>query len=218
MSWNDNLYLYSLARGGVYYGQEEDEWNGTLLLERGQVSVVVRCDVETSGRWQSHTARALALADLEQPYALTISPRGAWRQGMNAVLGGLDKLSGKGELYRDYGAPEVTDGRTIRSSAPAFTQAVFRDLEFRAALLAQTGHGVAVGPCGTGARSHLVEARAELENRACGWDIRTEDFCDWEARGPGTRKMVAGDNFEEKLDQLIDLALAARRAVMAWRM
>ena len=236
MSWNDNLYCYAQKRGGKYLGGKPygisltdtlwTEWDGILILEYKGAPMVVQSQSYGGGRQaESHRAQVALGCELEREYTLKISPKTALRQGMNTVLGQLDKgigrLNQEIELYRDYGCPEVLAGRTVRTNEPQFTQTVLRDLELRNALLANPKAGVRVeysAPACMPGPAHLVTAWYEfggLNSDQDNWDIDTLD--PYDAREVQRRKLERSV-FPEKLDALIGLAKAVHGAVMAWRM
>ena len=234
MSWNDRLYMYAQERGGEYFGGMAGTWmesefgsDGVLLLEyRGQ-PMVVRCDTYQSRYSYTNTARVLLRCELERDYTLSISAKGAVFKGLNTVLGGLDKgaelLNRDVDLYRDYGFPEVTAGRKIKTSDPEFTQMVLRDLELRNVLQANPGFQLRVRKCAPECVSdsrHLILAKCEMGSSTSlepyQWDI--EDV-DRDYLTPEQQlAALKGGNFPQKLDALIALAQAAHGAVTAWRM
>ena len=234
MSWNDRLYMYAQERGGEYFGGMAGTWmesefgsDGVLLLEyRGQ-PMVVRCDTHQSRYSYTNTARVLLRCELERDYTLSISAKGAVFKGLNTVLGGLDKgaelLNRDVDLYRDYGFPEVTAGRKIKTSDPEFTQMVLRDLELRKVLLANSRFQLQVRRSAPGCVKdprHLILAKCEMgATMSSGpdeWDI--EDIETGYLSPEEELAAMKAGNFSEKLDALIALAQAAHGAVTAWRM
>lgn len=237
MSWNDNLYCYAQKRGGEYLGGKPNGmslmdsiwvgWDGILLLEYKNAPLVVQCCSYGGGRnAEGHRAQVLLRCELEREYTLKISPKTSMRRGVNTVLGQLDKgigrLNQEIELYRDYGCPDVLEGRTVRTSEPQFTQMVFRDLELRNALLANPRYGVLVEKstpnCMPGS-AHQIAAWCELGSTLSlpdEWDLGAGEFsCD---SAQVQRERLESSAFHQKLDALIELAKAAYGAVMAWRM
>lgn len=232
MGWNENLYYYAQTRGGEYFGGDPQSWyvcsgwDAMLLLEHKGQPMVVRCQTIPGGRGaDGHRVQVLLRCELERDYRLSISPRSKTRQGINLVLDALDKgvqrLGPDVDLYRDYGFPEVTAGRSIKTSQPEFTQMVFRDLDFRRALLDNPRYGVLVeqsAPDCMPGPMHQVAAWCDLgglDNLYADWGMEAgEPYADLEEQ----RKKLEDSAFPQKLDALIGLAKAARGAVMAWRM
>ena len=232
MSWNECLYLYARERGGEYFGglyggmDVADGFDGMLLLEHRGQPVIVKCRA-TSGRYgSSYTAQVLLRCTLERRYQLSVSAKGAGRQGLNTVLGQLDKGAGllnkNLDLYRDYGCPEVTGGRTIRTDDGEFTQMVFRDLEFRNALLENSRFRLRVKPSAPSFSedlTHLVSVKcdllASLYSQSEDWN--TGDGDEW-LSGKDREQFLREGNFSQRLDALISFAKAAHGAVTAWRM
>lgn len=236
MSWNDNLYLYAKDRDLEYIGglcqtrsllDDVSGWDGMLLLEHKGQPLIVSCRTVGGGRaGEFHYAQALLRCTLDRPYFLNITPKSATRKGMNAVLGQLDKgvelLNKNVDLYRDYGCPEVTEGRSIKTDDPEFTQMVFRDLEFRNLLLKTPRLRVRVessAPEFMPGQEHLIRVDYNLGG---GLTASEED---WYVAEPDSwlddgEKLIwmRSRNFASKLEGMISLAKAAHGAVTAWRM
>jgi hypothetical protein len=193
-----------------------------LLLEHKGAPMMIKCETVSGNRSSYHTAQVLLRCELERDYALSITPKNIASQGLNTVLGAVDKgverLKPTVDLYRDYGCPEVTQGRTIKTDDPDFTQLVLRDLDLRQCLLAQPRFGLRVGasaPSCMPAPMHLITAWCNLEGLGCDWDLADVD---WLPSPEEQRARLEEKNFGQKLDTLIALCKAARGAVMAWRM
>ena len=183
--------------------------------------MVIHTQVVSSGRYgESRDAVAAVRVKLERPYTLRVGPQSSLREGINNVLGGLDRgarmIGRKTGLHRDYGAPEITNDRRVKTSEPEFTRWVLQSRELRELLEAQPDFWVQVSPVGPEERIHLVEAQVSMEQEV---SMRDEVFglfeeMDQEAR----RKEYEDCGFPRQLDALVELARAARDAVTAWPM
>ena len=222
MSWNEYLYWYAQDRGGVFFGTEKGGKEGLLFLEDPEGPMVIHTQVTSSGRYgESRSAVAAVRVKLERPYTLRVGPQSSLREGINNVLGGLDRgarmIGRKTGLHRDYGAPEITNDRRVKTSEPEFTRWVLQSRELRAALDANPSFWFQVGPTGPEGLDHLVEARVPLD-----WhiDIQEEPLdrygrpLKWERQ----KAYYRNSSFPKQLDALVELAKAARDAVTAWPM
>ena len=199
MSWNEYLYWYAQDRGGVFLGTEKGGKEGLLFLEDPEGPMVIHTQVTSSGRYgESRSAVAAVRVKLERPYTLRVGPQSSLREGINNVLGGLDRgarmIGRKTGLHQDYGAPEITNDRRVKTSEPEFTRWVLQSRELR----------------------ELLEAQVSMEQEV---SMRDEVFglfeeMDQEAR----RKEYEDCGFPRQLDALVELARAARDAVTAWPM
>jgi len=227
MNWNDYLYQYGKDRGGQYFGTGQDhsifsttDWDSCLLMEYQNAPMIVNCKTIPGGRYaDGHTAQVLLRCALDRPYTLRINPASLSRQGVNTVL----EQIGKGakrlgvNLYEDYGCPDITDTRKIKTNEPEFTRMVFRDLPLREHLMSNPKFGVSVGPIAPGRLEdplHTVMA----------WcDLASLNSDDWGLDGAHTYSSQEEQEqfslvFFQKLDALIALAKAAHSAVTIWRM
>lgn len=221
MSWNEYLYWYAQDRGGVFFGTEKGGKEGLLFLEEPEGPMVIHTQVTSSGRYgESRSAVAAVRVKLERPYTLRVGPQSSLREGINNVLGGLDRgarmIGRKTRLHQDYGVPEITNDRRVKTSEPEFTRWVLQSRELRELLEAQPDFWVQVSPVGPEERIHLVEAQVSMEQEV---SMRDEMFglfdeMDQEAR----RKEYEDCGFPRQLDALVELARAARDAVTAWPM
>ena len=221
MSWNEYLYWYAQDRGGVFFGTEKGGKEGLLFLEDPEGPMVIHTQVTSSGRYgESRSAVAAVRVKLERPYTLRVGPQSSLREGINNVLGGLDRgarmIGRKTGLHQDYGVPEITNDRRVKTSEPEFTRWVLQSRELRELLEAQPDFWVQVSPVGPEERIHLVEAQVSMEQEV---SMRDEVFglfdeMDQEAR----RKEYEDCGFPRQLDALVELARAVRDAVTAWPM
>ena len=223
MSWNDRLYMYAQERGGEYFGgvdelllEEDAGGDGVLLLEYKGATLMVKCRKRRGKYSYSHTAQVQLCCQLEREFSLSISAKNAVNKGLNAVLGGF---GGK----QDYGFPEVTTGRRIKTDDKEFTRMVLQDLELRNILQANPRFELHIRKCAPDCAQeprHMIRAECEMDplmNTAEGvWDIEDVDQA-----GLSPEQQLAvmkRGNFSTKLDQLIRLAQAAHGAVTTWRM
>ena len=99
MSWNEYLYWYAQDRGGVFFGTEKGGKEGLLFLEEPEGPMVIHTQVVSSGRYgESRSAVAAVRVKLERPYTLRVGPQSSLREGINNVLGGLDRGARSREL------------------------------------------------------------------------------------------------------------------------
>ena len=232
MSWNNRLYFYAKRKGVVYLGGMDGRKNllvgvdGVVLLEHKGQPVLVRCQKHSTRYTYEKQIQVQLNCTLERPYFLRIETKNALSKGMNTVLGQLDKgvklLSKEVDLYEDYGYPEVTVGRDIKTDDEEFTQMVLRDLELRTALLKHPTYGLRIEPNVpkyVEGGSHCITVYCRVVNSLSSsseWDL--EDFDeDWGTPEQHIKHMDS-EAFAQKLDQLVFLAQAAHDAVTAWRM
>ena len=155
---------------------------------------------------------------LERPYTLRITPKSAVREGLNTVLGGLDRgaklLGKKTGLSPGYGAEEALDGRGVKTNEPEFTRWVLQSRELREVLSARPEVWIQVGPMGPESREHLVEVRMGQECLSVREALEEDgQLVDWAVRQERQRRKQI-----EALDALAGLAELARGAVTAWPM
>lgn len=221
MSWNEYLYWYAQDRGGVFFGTEKGGKEGLLFLEDPEGPMVIHTQVTSSGRYgESRSAVAAVRVKLERPYTLRVGPQSSLREGINNVLGGLDRgarmIGRKTGLHQDYGVPEITNDRRVKTSEPEFTRWVLQSRELRALLEAWPDYQLRVDPMGPQGPDHLVEARVALERGLNLFDDldRYGRSLDLEAEKTAYR----ASRFSEQLNALVGLAKAARDGVTAWPM
>lgn len=228
MAWNDYLYLYSRKYGGQYLGGEEDD--GLLVLPYKEQPLAVDLKVVSGGRGGSFSyVRARIPARLDRPYTLTVGSKKKLSAGVNAALKavdrGLDLIPNAPGLTADYGFPEVTKDRLIRTDNRDFTRQVLMDLDFRNALLACPWDRVEVRP-GPEEGLHLITVTTDgaigtLAGDGGGWYLGSDaefmaSYGTREEREKQSRRVEA--EFFPRMDRFLDLARRARDAVMAWRM
>ena len=218
MSWNEYLYWYAQDRGGVFFGTEKGGKEGLLFLEDPEGPMVIHTQVTSSGRYgESRSAVAAVRVKLERPYTLRVGPQSSLREGINNVLGGLDRgarmIGRKTGLHQDYGAPEITNDRRVKTSEPEFTRWVLQSRELKELLAAWPDFRLQVGPTGPVGGAHLVEARVTLEQ-----DEMADTLLDQFGTEQDGRTNYQASGFQEQLDALVELAKAARDAVTAWPM
>ena len=218
MSWNDCLFWYAQERGGTYFGLRDGTEDGTLLLEDPKGPILLSAQYRSQSQYKVFwNISAAAVVPLERPYSLRIKAQSSLREGVNTVLEGLDRgarmLGRKSGLYRDYGAPEVADDRSIKTDEPEFTRWVLQSRELKVLLADHPDFEVQVGPMGPEGLDHLVSALVSLN------DLPTVER-DWleDARWADLKTRYQQSGFREQLDALVELAKAARDAVTAWPM
>ncbi len=75
MTWNEYLYLFWKKHGGTLFATEDQEWNGTLLLEKEKGTILIH--TEETGTSRSgislHHIVVSTQVRLERPYRLQIT-------------------------------------------------------------------------------------------------------------------------------------------------
>lgn len=218
MSWNDCLFWYAQEWGGTYFGLRDGTEDGTLLLEDPKGPILLSAQYRSQSQYEVFwNISAAAVVPLERPYSLRIKAQSSLREGVNTVLEGLDRgarmLGRKSGLYRDYGAPEIADDRSIKTDEPEFTRWVLQSRELKVLLADHPDFEVQVGPMGPEGLDHLVSALVSLN------DLPAVER-DWleDARWADLKTRYQQSGFREQLDALVELAKAARDAVTAWPM
>lgn len=219
MSWNACLFWYAQERGGIFFGLEHrDDEEGALILKDPKGPILISTKVTGNSQYVvTRDVTAGVQVELERPYTLRVKAQSSLREGFNNVLEGLDRgarmIGKKTGLYQDYGAPEITDDRSVKTSQREFTRWVLQSRQLRELLKEQPCCWFQVGPTGPQARIHLVEARISLERMAVMGP-------EWDEDGSleAHRARYQESGFSRKLDALVTLARAARDAVTAWPM
>ncbi len=220
MSWNECLYWYHKKYGGRLLAGEEDD--GLLMLTFRERPLVV--DIATAGGGQGgtfHYARARIPLTLAKPCKLTIGPERRLSGGVNAVLKTVPGVAG---YSADFGYPEVTKNRLIRTENVPFTKLVLGSLELRNALLACPSEKVEIRP-GPGEEGlHLITvttAHAIYSGDGGGWYLGTRGeytaiYGSEEEQAREARRVE--EEFFPRMDRFLDLARAAYDAVTQWPM
>lgn len=220
MSWNTCLYAYHKKVGGLFLAGEEDD--GELILTYREQPLSIRLETVAAGRTTAYMVKARTAVRLEKPYTLRIGSKSHMSTGVNTVLGvldlGLEKLPKGLDLREDYGYPEFTRDRIIRTNNRPFTKRVLSGLELRNALDASPRDKLAVTPGPGPDGLHLVEITAQDPNVAgndwplCGYD--------WSDTQPAWDEFFrrAEEEFFPRVELLLALVKTARDAVMTWRM
>lgn len=219
MSWNECLYLYHQKYGGQFLAGKEDD--GLLVFtwkDRPLVVDLFRASGQSSTFYHVQARIPVTLA---KPYKLTIGAEKASSAGVNAVLKAVPGISGYPVLPADFGFPEVTKKRLIRSDNHPFTKLVLGSLDLRNALLACPGDRVEVsaGPGTEGLHLITVTTDAHLDSTAGSWyvgeyypSVRATE----EERAQTVRETK--DKFFTRMDRFLDLTRAAYNAVTQWPM
>lgn len=218
MSWNNCLYHYHKTHGGFFLaGQDNDAMLMLTWKERPLAVDLYR----VSGRYgSSNYVQARIPVTLGKPYKLTIGAEKTLSGGVNAVLKVVPGMSEGSVLPADFGFPEVTKKRLIRSNNHAFTKLVLGSLELRNALLACPPEKIEVRPGPGDEGLHLITvttASAVTSYSGGDWDLGdAEIFYTQEERAQLLRQIE--ENFFPRMDHFLDLARAAYNAVTQWPM
>lgn len=223
MSWNECLFQYHKKHGGQLLAGEEDD--GLLVLTYKDQPLAVDLSTVNGGRGGTFSyVRARVPVTLARPYKLTIGAEKALSGGVNAVLKAVPGLPENNFLPADFGFPEVTKKRLIRSGNVPFTKLILGSLDFRNALLACPGEKVEVRPGPGGDGLHLIAVTTDSA-------IYAGDGGDWHLGSDGSYTGIYGseedkarearrveEEFFPRMDRFLDLARAAYNAVTQWPM
>lgn len=222
MSWNECLYQYHKKYGGQFLAGGEDD--GLLVLPWKDRPLAVDLSITAGGRGGTFLyVRARVPVTLGKPYKLTVGAERTLSGGVNAVLKVVPEVAG---YSADFGYPEVTKKRLIRTENVPFTKLVLGSLDFRNALLACPGEKVEVrpGPGEEGLHLITVTTAAALYGfggDGGGWYLGTSGEYT-EIYGSEEDKAKEGRRVEEeffpRMDRFLDLARAAYNAVTQWPM
>ena len=224
MSWNDCLYEYYKKHGGQFLAGEEDD--GLLVLPFKDRPLVVDL-LRESGRYGPYChVQARIPVTLAKPYKLTIGEEKMLSGGVNAVLKAVPGLPDNNLLPKDFGFPEVTKKRLIRSDNYDFTKLVLGSLDFRNALLACPEDRVEVrpGPGEEGLHLITVTTAAAINGLSDGggsWFLGSGGdyvaiYGSAEEKAREARRVEM--EFFPRMDRFLDLARASYNAVTQWQM
>lgn len=228
MSWNECLYQYHKKHGGQFLAGEEDDALLVLTWKDRPLTVDLSHRV-SSGRGgvsSSYFVQARMPVTLGKPYKLTVGAEKKLSVGVNAVLKAVPGLPPNSILPADFGYPEVTKKRLIRTENTPFTKLVLGSLDFRNALLACPGEKVEVLPGPGGEGLHLIavttaSALYSFGGDGGGWYVGsggeyTEIYGSEEEKAKEARRVE--EEFFPRMDRFLDLARAAYNAVTQWSM
>lgn len=214
MTWNACLYWYSQERGGTCFTQEEEGEEGVMLLDDPKGPILVQTVATGSGSRGTvlrYDVMAAGRVSLERPYRLRIKGESILREGIATVLRQVDRLGGKGQIYKDYGAPELAAHRGIKTNEPEFTRWVLKSFELQKALLDNPDFSLRVERMAGDSLEHLVSVGVSLEK------VIPSDSTDyWQE--DRQRELYEGSSVRPRLDAMVALVKTARDAVLAWPM
>ena len=217
MSWNSSLYEYHKKYGGQFLAGELDD--GLLILTWKDRPLVVDLSMVNGGRSGTFSnIRPRATVTLAKPYKLTVGAEKALYGGVNTVLKAVPGLPDHAVLPADFGFPEVTKRRLIRSDNHPFTKLVLGSLDLRNALQACPGERLEVRP-GPGEEGlHLITVTTAANVNNSDWYLGEYEFSllSEEERVRVDQRIEA--EFFPKMDRFLDLARAACGAVTQWAM
>ena len=215
LTWTTLLAQYGQQHNGLFFGGNDDRFDGQLILNRGEKSpLLVLLRQVGSGRYVTNQLTARTSVRLSGDYTLDIRPKGLTGSGYQTIMA----LAGQS---RDYGCPEATKGRIITASDRPFTKQILSYPELRQALARQTGEQLRVCPDARGEGWHLVE-------------VDRKDFDSGLKDGPWPRDAILNDSpyhtdadravlfraaqaqFDEAMNGFLDLLTAAGDALAAW--
>ena len=215
LTWTTLLAQYGQQHNGLFFGGNDDRFDGQLVLNREEKSpLLVMLRQVQSGRYASNQLTARTSVRLSGDYTLDIRPKGLTGSGYQTIMA----LAGQS---RDYGCPEATKGRIITASDRPFTKQILSYPELRQALARQTGEQLRVCPDARGDGWHLVE-------------VDRKDFDSGLNDGPWPRDAILNDSpyhtdadravlfraaqaqFDEAMDNFLDLLTSAGDALAVW--
>ena len=215
LTWTTLLAQYGQQHNGLFFGGNDDRFDGQLVLNRGEKSpLLVLLRQVGSGRYVTNQLTARTSVRLSGDYTLDIRPKGLTGSGYQTIMA----LAGQS---RDYGCPEATRGRIITASDRPFTKQILSYPELRQALARQTGEQLRVCPDARGEGWHLV-------------GVDRKDFDSGLNDGPWPRDAILNDSpyhtdadravlfwaaqaqFDEAMDNFLDLLTAAGDALAVW--
>ena len=222
MSWSECLYQYHKKYGGqLLAGGDEDAL--LVLTWKDRPLAVDLSHYVSSGRGgvsSAYFVRARVPVTLSKPYELTIGAERTLSGGVNAILKVTSEMGG---YSADFGYPEVTKKRLIRSENVPFTKLVLGSLDFRNALLACPGEKVEVrpGPGGEGLHLIAVTTAVSMSSGSSDWYMGYNgDYM--EVYGSEEEKLQMSLRVEKeffpRMDRFLDLARAVYNAVTQWPM
>ncbi len=215
MSWNKYLYYYHKEYGGQFMAGEDGD--GLLVLSYKDRPLVVDL-FRANGRYGPYFyVQARIPVTLAKPYKLTVGAEKALSGGVNTVLRAVPGLSDHDILPADFGFPEVTKKRLIRSDNRPFTKLVLGSLDFRNALLASPRDRVEVRPGPGDEGLHLITVTSDdaTGGAGCDWDLGDAmTFYSDEAE----KARRAADEFFPRMDRFLELSRTAYSAVTQWPM
>lgn len=222
MSWNQCLHQYHQTYGGQYLGGREDD--GLLVLTWKDRPLAVDLAMVTGGRSSTFSfVRARIPVTLAKPCNLTIGAEKTLSGGVNTVLKAVPGLPGHAALPADFGFPEVTKKRLIRSDNHPFTKLVLGSLELRNALAACPGEKVELhpGPGEEGLHLITVTTASAVNGGMFGdesWYL-ADDYdmlnSDRQAETDCIARKIEKEFFP-RMDRFLNLCRAAWNAVTQW--
>lgn len=218
IDWNLYLSRYQTTHGGFFFGADEEDCDGQLVLpQEGKAPLLVTLDEDPAGRYTTRALKARTTVQLNDSYELIIHNRSLTGKGVK----GLMNLAGR---ETDFGYPEATRGRLIITNNKPFTKLVLGDLELRNALIARTDDYLMVRPSPGRTGWHVVEVGApRFEGSFTGYDGWTnqamrDEFTYMDETERESLRQQGSEHFDAQLDGLLELLRAAQRAVTTWNL
>ena len=218
MSWNECLYHYHKTHGGSFLAGEYDD---ALLIFTWKDRPLAVDLYQVGGRYgTSNYVQARIPVTLGKPYKLTIGAERKLSGGVNTVLKTVPGLPDYSLLPADFGFPEVTKKRLIRSDNHAFTKLALGSLEFRNALLACPLEKIEIrpGPGDEGLHLIAVTTASAVTSFSDGdWYLGNTDILYTQQEKARSLQRIE-ENFFPRMDRFLDLVRAAYNAVTQWPM
>lgn len=222
MSWNECLYHYHKTHGGSFLAGQDDDALLVLTWKDRPLAVDL---YRVSGRYgTSNYVQARIPVTLGKSYKLTIGAERRLSGGVNAVLRAAPGLPDHSLLPADFGFPEVTKKRLIRTDNHSFTKLALGSLDFRNALAACPMEKLEVrsGPGDEGLHLITVTTGTPVSSGAGDWylwpsgDPYAISTGSTEEQLQNIRRIEA--EFFPRMDRFLDLVRAAYNAVTQWPM
>lgn len=217
MSWNDCLYRYHKGYGGQFLAGEEDD--GLLLLTWRDQPLAVDLSAVSAGRGgTANYIQARIPVTLAKPYSAAIGAESRLSGGVNTVLKAASGVPGLPSLPADFGFPEVTQKRLIRTDNAPFTKLVLGSLDFRNALLACPRDRIAVRPGPGKDGLHLITVTTAPHTYSQNNDWYLGDILPVTEEEKAQEAVRIETEFFPRMDRFLALARTAYDAVTQWPM
>jgi len=210
--WNRDLYVYHLLRGGEYSGSWNADWTARLRLDWEGVPIHIRGDLERTGKYTDQLrVRILVPLELERYYKLTMSTQSPVNRGLNLLQ------------KEDFGCPELSRERRIRTNEEAFTTRALQDEAWKKSLVGCPDCALEVRPVLPGQGGAHILALSVTREALIGYGALP---CDFQDDPEKLQKMFRDADTKEledslavrNLDALVELAKRTVRALRTWRM
>ena len=210
--WNRDLYVYHLLRGGEYTGSWNADWIAQLRMDWDGVPILIRGDLERTGKYTDQIrVRVIVPLELEKYYKLTVSKRSMVNVGLNLLQ------------KEDFGCPELSRERRIRTNEEAFTAQALQDAAWKESLTGCPDCALEVRPVLPGQGGEHTLMVSITENDLTGFGALPISYQDDPEKlqqmfRDGETKELEDSLTVRNLDAAVELAKRTVRALRLWRM